>query len=310
MARQSIFCVLVEFSAAFILIEIARRLLFAVFSPIDYLRRSLFGLLLFYVVFYGAYIIFLLLIIFVIRRGKWTLSDLGLGNRISWKRDISYGVLSFALIMLVISPVFPFLIPIYARGSSGIAALLSHGPIYLILILLLLVPIHLLQAPIPEELFYRGYYQGVLSETTQDRVAIIASGLFFGFIHGVYHTDWPIELLIIPIVSGVIFGIIYWKTGSLIPSMTGHFLVNYLLVFPPALYKDNLISEAYILFGFMVVFSIIALLVGRKQLRELVISAYSEFKQVRLRDILEICFFVIVSLLIVFAFRLLMLSLI
>ncbi len=89
-------------------------------------------------------------------------------------------------------------------------------------------------APIGEELFYRGYLQGVLRKNGSFRFAAIISALFFGFRHAThFFLLWPAFPWVAAaswVVSAFVFGLfmsyLYEKTRSLYPPMLVHLGVN------------------------------------------------------------------------------------
>ena len=71
-----------------------------------------------------------------------------------------------------------------------------------------------------EELMYRGFGITVLRRSWGIWPAIIIGGLCFGAMHMKPAAIIPLSTL------GVVFGIITWKSGSLIPAMVAHFVNN------------------------------------------------------------------------------------
>ncbi|MEN8138449.1 MAG: type II CAAX endopeptidase family protein [Bacteroidota bacterium] len=79
-------------------------------------------------------------------------------------------------------------------------------------------------APLLEEILVRGLVlRGYLQNYTPNK-AIIASAIFFGFIH---LNPWQ---FIAGFISGLLLGYLYYKTKSLTPSILVHFLNNSLSV--------------------------------------------------------------------------------
>ncbi len=70
-------------------------------------------------------------------------------------------------------------------------------------------------APIAEEIFFRGFFYRAL----RTRLPIVAAALVDGAIFGVIHYENPDTLVILPVLAalGVIFCLVYEKTGSLFP---------------------------------------------------------------------------------------------
>lgn len=76
-------------------------------------------------------------------------------------------------------------------------------------------------APMVEELLFRGAIEGHLLQTgKKPKTAIFLSALIFGIIH-VNPAQIPFAFCL-----GLVFGWLYYRTGSVIPGMIGHFLNN------------------------------------------------------------------------------------
>lgn len=80
-------------------------------------------------------------------------------------------------------------------------------------------------APILEELLFRGAIQGMLMRYFKNPwIGILLASLLFGIIH-----LNPVQMFYATCL-GVGFGWIYYRTGSLLPAMSGHILNNSLAV--------------------------------------------------------------------------------
>lgn len=78
-----------------------------------------------------------------------------------------------------------------------------------------------IMAPLVEELLFRGAIEGhLLKSGKSPRNAILLSALIFGIIH-INPAQVPFAFCI-----GAVFGWLYYRTGSVIPGMIGHFLNN------------------------------------------------------------------------------------
>ena len=75
-------------------------------------------------------------------------------------------------------------------------------------------------APIAEEIFFRGYVFTAARRTYGMILAFALSALLFAFAHLNVAAFIPILLI------GVAFCYVYWKTGSLVPSMVAHMMNN------------------------------------------------------------------------------------
>ena len=80
-------------------------------------------------------------------------------------------------------------------------------------------------APLLEEVFFRGAIQGVLMRFFgRPWPAIIVAALVFGIIH------WNPVQVVYATLLGIVFGWIYYRTGSLMSVIVGHVLNNSLAV--------------------------------------------------------------------------------
>ena len=95
-----------------------------------------------------------------------------------------------------------------------------------------------LLAPILEELLFRGAIQGVLLRA-QDKpwIAILISSLIFGVVH-MNPAQIPFAFLL-----GMMFGWLYYRTGSLLPGIIGHVLNNSVAAVNMILYGNTTIEE-------------------------------------------------------------------
>lgn len=95
-----------------------------------------------------------------------------------------------------------------------------------------------LLAPVLEELLFRGAIQGLLQRTLQrPRVAIVIASLIFGVVH-MNPAQIPFAFLL-----GMMFGWLYYRTGSLLPGIVGHVLNNSLAAVNMILYGNTPIEE-------------------------------------------------------------------
>jgi membrane protease YdiL (CAAX protease family) len=89
-------------------------------------------------------------------------------------------------------------------------------------------------APIGEELFYRGYMQGVLRKFNSFKVSALVSSVFFGIRHATHlFFLWPnvpwvaaASWVASAFVFGLLMSYLYEKTRSLYPTMLVHAAVN------------------------------------------------------------------------------------
>ena len=79
-------------------------------------------------------------------------------------------------------------------------------------------------APVAEEIFFRGFIFGGLVRPFGLLGAMVVSGFIFGAFH-IQSADSAGLLLPFGLV-GMLFAWLYYRTGSLLPSMAAHFLFN------------------------------------------------------------------------------------
>jgi membrane protease YdiL (CAAX protease family) len=92
----------------------------------------------------------------------------------------------------------------------------------------------LVWAPVGEELFYRGYMQGVLRRSRSFKVSALVSAVFFGIRHATHlfflwpNVPWVAagSWVLITFVFGLLMSYLYEKTRSLYPLMLVHVGVN------------------------------------------------------------------------------------
>ena len=89
----------------------------------------------------------------------------------------------------------------------------------------LAVVVSAISAGICEETGFRGYMQRPIEQRHGARVAILISSLFFTAVH--LSKGWAMAGMV-PIVfgAGVLLGLLAWSSGSLIPGMIGHILMD------------------------------------------------------------------------------------
>lgn len=81
-----------------------------------------------------------------------------------------------------------------------------------------------IMAPLAEEIFFRGFIFAGLIRPLGLRAAMVLSGFLFG----AFHVTGPETVgLVVPFgIVGILFAWVYYRTGSLWPSIATHFLFN------------------------------------------------------------------------------------
>ncbi|MBQ2968928.1 MAG: CPBP family intramembrane metalloprotease [Bacteroidaceae bacterium] len=95
-----------------------------------------------------------------------------------------------------------------------------------------------LLAPVLEEMLFRGAIEGRLLRVWQNPwAAIVVSSLIFGIVH-MNPAQIPFAFLL-----GMMFGWLYYRTGSLLPGIIGHVLNNSVAAVNMILYADATLEE-------------------------------------------------------------------
>jgi membrane protease YdiL (CAAX protease family) len=80
-------------------------------------------------------------------------------------------------------------------------------------------------ASVAEEMLFRGFLQGVLERSMEITRAVMITAVVFALLH-----LWPWQLVQI-LRLGVFLGVMSWKSGSIIPAVIVHFIVNSVSLF-------------------------------------------------------------------------------
>lgn len=146
------------------------------------------------------------------------MTELGL----TWKSQSS-DVVIFAVVVGLASGCIA-----YFTGQSN----LGIGELSLVELLVLIYSNSFL-----EEFFYRGVIQSLLERAAGQTKAIFWGGIMYGLVHLALDASVLLEkegilaftfAVMMQILAGWMFGIIYMKTRSLLPGMMCHYLGNWL----------------------------------------------------------------------------------
>jgi len=113
-----------------------------------------------------------------------------------------------------------------AQIGMGIETNISKYPGKELFIWLILTPV---MVPFLEESIWRGYCLPRFSKPVK---GIILTGISFAFFHGIFS---PLVLLA-TFLQGIIWGLLYLKTKSIIPGFLLHLISRYLLFIPGVIY--------------------------------------------------------------------------
>ncbi len=217
----------------------------------------------------------LLLALYLIRRGfgGWSLEDFGLKRGEGFRAGLRDGLIAFSVSSLAFLPFLVLLMPFHAEQLSIYGKALNDMSILKsVSTLLALSPVVLIDSPIHEELFFRGYYSGMLSEKFNPLVGVLGSTLFFGLQHALVHPDWHPGMVAATVPLGLIFALTYNRNRSLISVITAHFLSNFLLIYPAVFYATGHISIAISACLTIALASVTILLLHKYRTRHLLIN--------------------------------------
>ena len=112
-----------------------------------------------------------------------------------------------------------------------------------------------IMAPLVEELLFRGAIEGhLLRQGKKPWAAILISALIFGIIH-INPAQVPFAFAI-----GAVFGWLYYRTGSVVPGIIGHFINNSIAVIQMAtLSKETIDTKTIDLIGAGATYALFAL---------------------------------------------------
>jgi membrane protease YdiL (CAAX protease family) len=126
-------------------------------------------------------------------------------------------------------------------------------------------------APLLEELLFRGAIQGALMRYFKSPwVGIVLAALLFGVIH-----LNPIQVFYATCL-GIVFGWVYYRTGSLLPAILGHIINNSLAVISMVVLGESnelemvtgetgVTGEAFMVVSFALVALLLGLLINSRQ---------------------------------------------
>ncbi|MCR9198368.1 MAG: ABC transporter permease subunit [Planctomycetaceae bacterium] len=113
-----------------------------------------------------------------------------------------------------------------------IAVKLDEAPFWSKLFALAIAP------AVCEEFFFRGFLQNAVRQRTTAVVAVVTTGVLFGLFHVIVRDALMYERLLPSALMGMVLGIVFERTGSVLPGMLMHLCHNGFLV-TVAHYEDT-----------------------------------------------------------------------
>lgn len=131
----------------------------------------------------------------------------------------SVGLVVLALVVYVAVIVLWLILVQPPAGTDTLANVRHESTINVVLTIVAAA----VSAPIVEEIFFRG----LLYRSLRNRLSILPAALFAGALFGLVHiTSYPLDTLPVKAAFGVIACLLYERTGSLLPGIGLHSLVN------------------------------------------------------------------------------------
>jgi len=223
-----------------------------------------------YWVLYGIAIAFLAYTMRKIKAG-WTWKDLGFKVRRSWRKDIWYGLVVYGLLYIISIPLSVALLPSLAASMKNQMGSLFKMPLLLSILIAgcAFLIFGFITGAFHEEIWYRGYLQGLLSKEAAPALGFFCSFLFFSFGHYFSHPEWSLLAVLNTVPGGLAFCLAYHATGSLLVTMTVHTLANFVFpTFTVPFYANGYHGFSYFMIASLgVIFSVLCL-IGKKEVRD------------------------------------------
>lgn len=144
--------------------------------------------------------------------------NLRANNFDDWGAAIFAGVFGLAAVVLLLR-VMNRLVPVAQQQVPDISRIPG-------ITLLLLLATSALVAGVVEEASFRGYMQAPIERRHGPVIAILVTGLFFGFLHFT-HPEVTIAMMPYYIAVAAVYGMLAYFTNSILPSLVLHALGNF-----------------------------------------------------------------------------------
>ncbi len=215
-------------------------------------------------------------------KGAWTWKDLGFRLYKGWRKDVWYGFVIASLIYVLTFPLEIVLLPKASELAMGSTDSLFQ------LSLIVLIPaagimsiiFGFITGAFHEEIWYRGYLQGLFSREVAPAAGFFFSLIVFSLGHYISHPEWSVLNVLNTVPHGIFFCLAYYATGSLLVCMVIHTLCNFFIpTIAVPLYAKGYHIESYIT---MTIFWFIFLLIcitGRGKIKGLIQKTIELFKR-------------------------------
>jgi membrane protease YdiL (CAAX protease family) len=160
--------------------------------------------------------------------------DLGFRFHRSFRGDIGFGVVGYAALYIVSLPFDLIALPDHVRMVGQMAGQFPGASARAIVGVGNLVALVLgfTTGAFHEEIRFRGYYQGSGAKELTPLAGFIIALIPSSLGHGFPNSDWSVTQVLATVIPGVMFGVLFNATGSLVVVMTVHTLTNWIGSFP------------------------------------------------------------------------------
>ena len=205
-------------------------------------------------------------------KGNWTLKDLGFTLHRGWKKDIWNGFVIASLMYVVTIPLEMILLPSMTKLATD-----SMGS-FLKVPLLILIPaagvlslvFGFITGAFHEEIWYRGYLQGLFSRELAPAAGFFFSLFVFSLGHYFSHPEWSLLNVLNTVPHAIFFCLAYNATGSLVVPMVVHTFANFAVpTFAIPFYAKGHHLAAYVALIFLWLILLVICYLGKKELNEL-----------------------------------------
>jgi len=222
-------------------------------------------------------------VVYAVRRLKdnWSLKDLGFRIQRSWGKDIWFGFVGFCVLYIVLLPLEAANLPDYADSVSNSLGMFPDMsmPLLILFVTIASLVFGFITGAWHEEIWYRGYIQGLFSKEIAPAVGFFISFIPFGLTHHFSHPDYNWLMILNVLISGAVFCLVYYATGSLLSAMTTHALSNVIPAYAPFVFAKGYVSLSYVtLFGLGLIMLGFCY-IGRKELKELFVKTKQMFAE-------------------------------
>jgi membrane protease YdiL (CAAX protease family) len=152
-------------------------------------------------------------IVYAVRRIKdgWSFRDFGFCIHLSWSKDIWFGFIGFCLLNFIELPILLANLPYQAEllaKSMNLFPEISFR-VMLVLAFFLTLVFGFITGAWHEEIWHRGYIQGVFSKKVAPVVGFFISSIYFGLTHHFSHPDYNLLLIVGCVLGGVVYCLVF-----------------------------------------------------------------------------------------------------